>query len=379
VHADAAGKPYGARVFCFGSGQYNQLGLGDGMNRDIPTELSSLEESISGVSAGLHNSAAVTDGGALYTWGRGQRLVLGHGDRSEIPYPRQVDALSDVHVVQVSLNEFAAAALDKDGAVYTWGSRALGREGKGEYPEKVTSLEGIPISKIACGSSHTIAIAQDGKLYAWGSGYEGALGLDESVDRKEPTVVPGIDAKHVACGKAFTLVINKEGKLISFGAGDYGQTGHGGGPSSERYTRKPKIIKTLEKHTILHADAGVYHSACVTDEGRVFTWGYGKDGQCGHGDRAVHSPLPRQVASLKNKRAIKVSCGDGHTAVLCEGGQLYVFGRGRDGQLGRGDHLESVASYRTEPMCVDFFASGSLHVKAVTLGGYHSVVLASSK
>eukprot|EP00954_Amorphochlora_amoebiformis_P007051 549174-Amorphochlora_amoeboformis.AAC.2 len=50
VHADAAGKPYGAR---------NQLGLGDGMNRDIPTELSSLEESISGVSAGLHNSAAV--------------------------------------------------------------------------------------------------------------------------------------------------------------------------------------------------------------------------------------------------------------------------------------------------------------------------------
>jgi len=145
-----------------------------------------------------------------------------------------------------------------------------------------------------------------------------------------------------------------------------------------RYTRTPTKIRALGRHKISYISAGVFHAACVTQDGKVFSWGYGKDGQCGHGDRAVHSPIPREVKSLKSK-ATKVACGDGHTSVLCEDGKLYVFGRGRDGQLGRGDQLESVASYRTEPRPVEFFQKNGMKVVDVSLGGEHSMVMAVQK
>lgn len=45
----------------------------------------------------------------------------------------------------------------------------------------------------------------------------------------------------------------------------------------------------------------------------------------------------------------KVVCGGGHTGIITIAGKLYMFGRGRDGQLGRGDVVESMAAYRTEP------------------------------
>ena len=53
---------------------------------------------------------------------------------------------------------------------------------------------------------------------------------------------------------------------------------------------------------------------------------------------------------ITDERIKKIECGGGHTGIITElDGELYLFGRGRDGQLGRGGGLESVAAYRTEP------------------------------
>ena len=56
-------------------------------------------------------------------------------------------------------------------------------------------------------------------------------------------------------------------------------------------------------------------------------------------------------------------------------GQLYMWGRGRDGQLGRGDQIESVASYHADPLLVSFFSQRSLSVRQVALGSDHSVAV----
>ena len=50
-----------------------------------------------------------------------------------------------------------------------------------------------------------------------------------------------------------------------------------------------------------------------------------------------------------------MKCGGGHTGLVTEGGELYLMGRGRDGQLGRGDSVESSATSRMEPTLVQFF------------------------
>jgi len=35
--------------------------------------------------------------------------------------------------------------------------------------------------------------------------------------------------------------------------------------------------------------------------------------------------------------------------------ELFMFGRGKEGQLGRGESIESEASYRTTPRQVEYF------------------------
>jgi len=51
------------------------------------------------------------------------------------------------------------------------------------------------------------------------------------------------------------------------------------------------------------------------------------------------------------------------------------MGRGRDGQLGRGDLLESAATERTVPTLVDYFKVQNLDVTDFALGANHSIAL----
>lgn len=103
--------------------------------------------------------------------------------------------------------------------------------------------------------------------------------------------------------------------------------------------------------TIVDISCGEEHAAFLTSEGHVYTWGYGHDGQLGHGTN-THLDAPKKIDKFAPK-AIKVVCGGGHTAILTDQNELYITGRGRDGQLGRADVLESVAVSRYIPTKVD--------------------------
>ena len=56
-----------------------------------------------------------------------------------------------------------------------------------------------------------------------------------------------------------------------------------------------------------------------------------------------------QIEALKGKQIMSVACGAGHTAALSKDGELFMWGRGRHGQLGRGERTESQASKLVVP------------------------------
>lgn len=70
-------------------------------------------------------------------------------------------------------------------------------------------------------------------------------------------------------------------------------------------------------------ECGGIHSAAMTEEGGVFTWGCGSDGRLGHPEAHGHrylfrSDVPRHVEGLgANSRATDLSCSYYHTVVIC--------------------------------------------------------------
>lgn len=117
---------------------------------------------------------------------------------------------------------------------------------------------------------------------------------------------------------------------------------------------------------------GEEHAAYVNDQGEVFTWGYGRDGQLGHGDNGSMS-TPKKVQI--GEKVVKVSCGGGHTAFITANNELWMCGKGRDGQLGRGDSLSN-ASISTPVKIADLkFDGQKVIIEDVALGNNHSVAL----
>jgi alpha-tubulin suppressor-like RCC1 family protein len=79
----------------------------------------------------------------------------------------------------------------------------------------------------------------------------------------------------------------------------------------------------------------------------VWTWGRGEGGQLGQPLRELKTRQgaesteyflgrPVRVEGVRGRRVRKVACGDAHTLVLTEEGEVYVFGFSYQGQLGLG-------------------------------------------
>ena len=74
--------------------------------------------------------------------------------------------------------------------------------------------------------------------------------------------------------------------------------------------------------------AGDRHTAAVTDEGALYTWGNGEGGRLGHGDEDPKLVPVRVAGALGGKCVVAASAGDSHTADVTEEGELYTWGIG---------------------------------------------------
>ena len=124
------------------------------------------------MAAGQGHSLAVTERGALYWWGYCIDSQLGHGDQEEQLLPKRVEALQE-RVCSVAAGQHYSLAITQSGALYSWGFGGNGQLGHGDdghqlLPRQVAGLQGV--CYVAAGAAHTVAIAKDGTAHGWGSG-----------------------------------------------------------------------------------------------------------------------------------------------------------------------------------------------------------------
>ena len=136
---------------------------------------------------------------------------------------------------------------------------------------------------------------------------------------------------------AHSLLLTSTGRVLSFGTGQYGALGHGfsDGKQLPDYLR-PKYIDALSNARCVCVSAGELHSAAVSVDGDVYTWGDGFCGQLGHGDKKPQvSPVQVTNGGLDDECVSHVSCGARHTLAVTEDGEAFSFGLGHFGVLGR--------------------------------------------
>lgn len=99
---------------------------------------------------------------------------------------------------------------------------------------------------------------------------------------------------------------------------------------------RPKYIQALSHLECTCVSAGELHSACVTSDGDLYTWGDAFCGQLGLGDKRPKL-LPMQVTKgdIDDECVSVVACGARHTLALTEDGDVFSFGLGHFGVLGR--------------------------------------------
>ncbi|XP_077153037.1 E3 ubiquitin-protein ligase HERC2 isoform X1 [Ranitomeya variabilis] len=256
--------------------------------------------------------------GELYSWGCGDGGRLGHGDTVSIEEPKLISALcgkqSGKQIVHIACGSTYSAAITNDGELYTWGRGNYGRLGHGSsedqtVPMLVTGLKGLKVVDVSCGSgdAQTLAVTENGQVWSWGDGDYGKLGRGGSDGCKTPKLIEklqDLDIIKVRCGSQFSIAITKDGQVYSWGKGDNQRLGHG----TEEHVRYPKVLDGLQGKKVVDVAVGSTHCLALSESGEVYSWG--SNDQCQHFDTLrIAKPEPSALPGLDSKHIVGIACG----------------------------------------------------------------------
>ena len=238
----------------------------------------------------------------------------------------QVQELPGITLVAAGIHR--SAAIDTEGGLWVWTSQR-DLSWASSLPHRVEVLP--PLLKVACGLKFIAAETQEGTFWVLGNNSKGQLGLGHTNNALQPTLIHLEECSEgplrclAACQNG-VILIDSQGGVFSTGDNSLGQLG--------RYSGSYSKLQRIENiPPMLAASCGLNHTLSLDENGDVWTWGHGAGGQLGRDiQTSLHWPQPTQVSSLKGMSS--VVAGRGHSLVFAQEGSLLVFGCNDDGQLG---------------------------------------------
>ena len=197
-------------VWSWGWGAHGQLGLGDTRDRDTPTVIEELSaERMLMLSCGDRHSFAVTEDGKVFGWGSNEFGQLGCGKKHDtVLRPCIIEGLQGLKIIHISSGDRHSAAITNTGAVYTWGCGTDGQCGHGMFsdvtrPKLVDKLIGKFVIDVKCGHNFTMVMTSDSEVFTWGNNTYGQLGNNGSGKSNVPVKVinhSSASISKVSCG-----------------------------------------------------------------------------------------------------------------------------------------------------------------------------------
>ena len=345
--------------------------------------------SISSVSTGSRHTLALTDTGDVYSWGWGHLGQLGHGENRSLTQPTKIAALTKV--THISAGGVHSGCIDSDNFCYTWGSSTYGQLGLG--------IEVTEMRKCMVSLPSVVTLRPNG--YVKGEKYcskkvtptDSTASLDSSFPHLSEVNIykNALKATRISCGGLHTAAIDLNGNVFCWGKADSGQTGYadwyqafsaavcsprkveGLGPRSRGMSGlSPRASphggtfrKTMQSTTdsdgldvrAVEVSCGGFHTMVLMENGSVYAMGKQDFGMLGTGTELsvsidIGAEAPTMVnytsptTSTKSSadcgvilpvKAVQISTGGWHTAIINDSGSLYTCGKGEYGRLGLGD------------------------------------------
>lgn len=298
------------------------------------------------IESGYYHSLALTSHGKVYVWGYNYYGQLGDGTNTDRSTPKQLESLSNI--IDIAAGVGCSYALNSDGQVYSWGRNENGRLGDNtttgkNKPVKVLQPDGVKFVQISARFATAGGVTAEGDVYTWGYGGYGAAGTNKSSDLHVPTKIDLSNVAQLELGYYNGAAVTNDGKVYTWGSNIYGALGTGAASSNGP---NPIVLVPYfddENIKMKQVSVGHYHMAGVSEDGRLFSWGYGYEGRLGNGTTSnKFVPQPITMPSLV-KKAI---AGYFHTGVLTNDGTAYFFGQNGYGKHGSGNTTNHLTPYQ---------------------------------
>lgn len=237
-----------------------------------------------------------------------------------------------------------------------------------------------------CGRAHTVVLTENGRVLVCGSGSYGQMGIDKDVKKVfafSPLPLGALRVKLIATHYYHSICVTEDDRIFEWGrnpqelkmrmfvmkkirSAQLKNTEEAGGcPSPSANGTTPRVnlhlpaeiprddlglreVKHFLDGSVVEIACGLSHSALISSEGSLYTWGKSLDYQLGHGNKNERHE-PHQVFEPSGVKWINISLGEAifqislhllstsgnnHTIGSTADGTVYAWGKNDFGQCG---------------------------------------------
>ena len=309
-----------------------------GFVRDIQSELTSENESVFLIPNEVYSLCIqyCCDVFKEY-WSAGRNAdgACGQGIEDKKCSLGRVEAMDNVFKICSGSNGHSVLWIKHDGTLYVNGSNDHGQLGiEKDFMDKhkpVLSGFNQKHSALKCvdGASSdlwNVIVCDDGSVWC-----AGRIGDEKMWDVFKELVFSSANNPHivaVAAGEDHALLLSANGAVFAYGDDHYGQLGLNNEEWRGYRCTRPELISFFSESGVgvQSVCCGLSHSLALTEDHKIFAWGWNRDGQCGV-DMVAHSIMaPEPVSAVSDIKMKRIECGFKHSGCMSVDGEVFLWG-----------------------------------------------------